>query len=490
MRKYAGMRSIACLAICGVLMTSVVSPEAATLKVQKTNQKHNIATAKGAYANWDGVSDGTQFLDNQGNVCIAYDTKSNIVIVKTKNGKPVKKTITLKKKSSVFGDVTCDSDGNFYVVTGKTNKTNNTETKTIFVSKYDANGKLLASVGNNGSSSLAHYNGDSFYTQTPFDGGNCDIAVNGDYVAVNYARKMYSGHQSNSLFLVNRKTMQKESVERYYNSHSFAQRVVPWGEGFLLASEGDCYDRAFTVSELKMPGTGDGISDDLINNTDFPDDWEIIYDNTYSDEASKTWTCDSQNIFSFWISKGAFDRYDMYEVNDNFARMGGIATGDVHNAAMVAISAPSLSSKAKKENQQLFIQIFDPNADLTTANGYITSGTRSGLSGKNGDENVTDYGVKWLTNYDKTYTIENPQVVATDAGNYVILFERYKKYSYQGVYAIVVDAKGNVIQKTKKLASSAYLTPSRMPVYSKGKVWWAGNKTKGTDIYIYSYAVR
>lgn len=65
-------------------MTSVVSPEAATLMVQKTNQKHNIATAKGSYANWDGVSDGTQFLDNQGNVCIAYNTKSNIVIVKTK----------------------------------------------------------------------------------------------------------------------------------------------------------------------------------------------------------------------------------------------------------------------------------------------------------------------------------------------------------------------------------------------------------------------
>ena len=144
-------------------MTSVVSLEAATLMVQKTNQKHNIATAKGSYANWDGISDGTQFLDNQGNVCIAYNTKSNIVIVKTKNGKPVKRTITLKKKTSVFGGVTCDSDGNFYIVTGKTNETNNTETKTIFVSKYDANGKLLASVGDNGSSSLAYYYGDSFY---------------------------------------------------------------------------------------------------------------------------------------------------------------------------------------------------------------------------------------------------------------------------------------------------------------------------------------
>ena len=76
MKKHAGMRSIACLAICGVLMTSVVSPEAATLKVQKINQKHNITTAKGAYANWDGVSDGMQFLDNQGNVCIAYNKKA------------------------------------------------------------------------------------------------------------------------------------------------------------------------------------------------------------------------------------------------------------------------------------------------------------------------------------------------------------------------------------------------------------------------------
>lgn len=473
MRKFMGMKSIACLAICGVLMTSVVSPEAATLKVQKTNQKHNITTAKGSYANWDGVSDGTQFLDNQGNVCIAYNTKSNVVIVKTKNGKPVKKTITLKKKSSVFGGVTCDSNGNFYVVTGKTNKTNNTETKTIFVSKYDSNGKFLATVGDNGSSSLAYYYNESFYTKIPFDAGNCDIAVNGDYIAVNYAREMYSGHQSNSLLLVNRQTMQKESVECYYNSHSFAQRVVPWGEGFLLASEGDCYDRAFTVSELKLPRMNGGISDDAINDT------------------SKTWICDSQNIFSFWVSKGAFDRYDMYELNDNFARMGGIATGDVHNAAMVAISAPSLNSKAKKENQQLFIQIFDPKANLSKANGYITSGMRSGLAGRNGDKKVIDYGVKWLTNYSNTYTIDNPQVVATDAGNYVILFERRKNYSYQGVYVIVVDAKGNVIQKTKKLSSSAYLNPSRMPVYSQGKVWWAGNKTEGTtDIYIYSYVVK
>lgn len=445
------------LAFCGVLLTSVVSTQAATLQAQKTGIKQDITSATGWYSNWDGVSDGAQFLDAQGNVCAAYNKKNTVVIVKTGNGKPLKKTITLKKVAPIFGAVTCDQDGNYYVVTGKTNNTSDTTKETVFVSKYDATGKLVATVGDNGSSSLAYYYGERFYTKIPFDGGNCDIAVNGDYVAVNYARKMYSEHQSNSLLLVNRKTMQKKSVSSYYNSHSFAQRVVPWGDGFLLASEGDCYDRAFTVSEVKNAGN---------------------------------WNCDSQNIFSFWISKGAFDRYDMYEVNENFARMGGIAVGSEQNAALVARSVPSLSSKAKNENQQLFIQIFNPSADLNTPGAYVTSGTRSGLGGNNGDEQVTDYGVKWLTNYSKTYSIDNPQVTVTDAGNYVVLFERYKKYNYQGVYAIVVDAKGNVTQKATKVSATAYLNPCRMPVYSNGKVWWTGNKTKGKDTYLFSYAVK
>lgn len=457
MRKNVWKKCLWGLALCGVLMTSVVSTQAATFQAQKTGIKQDITSAAGIYSNWDGVSDGAQFLDNQGNVCLAYNKKNSVVIVKTKNGKPLKKTITLKKAAPTFGAATCDQDGNFYVVTGKTNNTDDTTTETVFVTKYDAGGKLLATVGDNGSSSLAYYYGERFYTKIPFDGGNCDSAVNGDYVAVNYAREMYSGHQSNSLLLVNRKTMQKEKVEKYYNSHSFAQRVIPWGNGFLLASEGDCYDRAFTVSELKNNGG---------------------------------WSCDSQNIFSFWIAQGAYDRYNMHEVNENFARMGGLAVGNEQNAAFVARSVKSLNSNAKKENEQLFIQIFNPTADLNSASGYVTSGTRSGMSGKNGDEQVTDYGVKWLTNYSKMYTIENPQVVATDAGNYVVLFERYKKYNYQGVYAIVVNAAGTVTQKATRISATAYLNPCRMPVYSNGKVWWTENKTKGKDIYLYSYAVK
>ena len=455
-QTYKAKRIITFALILSIL--AVLSPSEVHAKIfteTQTSVKIKIE-AMGQYINWDGVSNVSQFLDEKGELCFAFDNGKYVSVVKTKNGKPASKDIKLKKKSSIFGAVTCDKNGNFYVVSGRANSGTDTSKKTIYITKYNKSGKLLQSVADNGSSSLASYYDKGFYTKIPFKGGNCDVCIQGDYLAVNYAREMYSGHQSNSLFLINIRTMKKVHVDNYYNSHSFAQRVIPYNDSFLLASEGDCYSRAFALSlvDPKSP---------VANNYD---------------------------IFHFWVKKGTLDNWDMWTLNNNFAHMGGIATGGQNQAAFVATSVKSLNKNAAKENEQLFIQIFDPNADLTTANGYITSGTRSGLSGKNGDENVTDYGVKWLTNYNKTYTIENPQIVATDAGNYVILFERYKKYSYQGVYAIVVDAKGNVIQKTKKLAASAYLTPCRMPVYSKGKVWWAGNKTKGTDIYIYSYAVK
>lgn len=448
------------LGICGLLIASSGKASAASCTEKRTTVKKEIA-ASGEYVNWEGVSNVSQFLGADGELYFAYDNGKTIGIIKTKNGKPQKKKLFLQKKAPIFGNVMCDKDGNYYVVTGKENETDDADRDTVFISKYDKTGKLLATVGDNGSSSLAYYYDRSFHTKIPFNGGTCDMAINGDYLAVNYARHMYSGHQSNSVFFVHIKTMEKvHPIEGYYNSHSFAQRVVPFENGFLLASEGDCYDRAFTISAV----------------TDLsPDKLAGQYA--------------SHNIFDFWISKGAFDRYDMYEVNNTFSHMGGIAVGGEKNASLVATSVPSLNSKAKKENEQLFIQIFDPMASLEKGEGFVTSGKRSGVAGRNGDERVTNYGVKWLTNYGKEYSISNPQVVATDQGNYVVLFERYKKYKYQGVYAIVVDKEGQVVKKTTRISPNAYLNPYRMPVYSKGKVWWVGNnqKNKENNIFIYSF---
>ena len=58
----------------------------------------------------------SQFLDEKGELCFAFDNGKYVSVVKTKNGKPASKDIKLKKKSSIFGAVTCDKNGNFYVV--------------------------------------------------------------------------------------------------------------------------------------------------------------------------------------------------------------------------------------------------------------------------------------------------------------------------------------------------------------------------------------
>ena len=446
-----GMISI--LTIGSILTVfSVTDVYAGVYKAQKTSVKKEIY-AKGEYSNWEGVSNVSQFADADGNFCFAYDSGKYVKVVKTKGGVPLKKTVKLKKVTSTFGAATCDSDGYYYVVTGKKNKTGNTDVNTIFITKYDPEGKLVQSIGDNGSSSLAYYYDNSFYTKTPFDAGTCDVAINGEYLAVNYAREMYSGHQSNSLFLVNKNTMTKVQVCEYYNSHSFAQRVIPYMDRFLLASEGDCYDRAFTISLADVMGT-----------------------------------CESQNIFDFWVKKGTLDAYDMYVLNNNFAHMGGIATAADYNAAFVATSAKSLSSAAKKEKEQLFIQIFDPQKNLSMADSYLTTGIRSGVAGPNGNENVTNYGVRWLTDYSSKYRIENPQIVAGEDGTYIVLFERYKSGKPQGVFYTTLDSFGNTVTKIKKISSKASLNPYEMPVYIDGTVYWAGNCTTGKarNIYIHS----
>lgn len=443
------IRTSAAALSASLLLVSAAGPVYAGVCTQKKTSVKKTITAEGAYANWDGVTNVSQFTDEKGNFCFAYDNGKHVTVVKGK------KKLNLKKQASTFGAVTCDADGYYYVVTGEVNNTGDMGKNTVFVSKYDQNGKLLKTVGDNGNSSLAYYYDESFYTKIPFHGGNCDVAVNGNYIAVNYAREMYSGHQSNSLLVINTQTMEKIHMDSCYNSHSFAQRVVPYQGDFLLASEGDCYDRAFTVSAVNV----------------------------------KEALCDSQNTFDFWVKKGTLDNWDMFTLNNNFAHLGGIAAGSGSQAALAATSAKSLNENAKKENEQLFIQIFDPGKDLSTADGYVTKGVRSGLAGPNGDENVTNYGVKWLTNYSSKYRITNPQIVAGKDGSYVILFERYKGSAYQGVYYMVVDASGKTTVKGTRLSAKAHLNPGEMPVYTKGKVYWAGNNEKDRKNYIYIYDV-
>ncbi len=465
MRLMKRLRSITALSLVAAMAISAsVTVSAADFKTINTKLKQEVK-ATGQYINWDGVSTVAQFSDEKGQFCFAYKSGKQIKVFKTKAGKVASK-LSLEMKGSIFGSVTCDENGSLYAVTGKKNTGSDTSKNTVFITKYDADGTLIKTVGDNGRSSLADYYDDSFNTSIPFDGGTCDVAVNGHYLAVNYGRKMYSGHQSNSVWMIDTdkmKTVTPSAGDYYgysnYESHSFGQRAIAYAGGFAFMSEGDCYDRAFTFSTA-----------DLESNT-----------------------ATEQNIFDFWVQKGTFDLYDMGILNNNFAHIGNISNLGNGNISFVACSAKSMNSKASGELEQIFIQIFDPTKDLSKESAYITSGKRTGKAGKNGDESKTNYGVKWLTSY-TSGSIENPQAVADDEGNTIILFERYKNYSYQGVYCIKVDPQGKVLQKAKRIAKKAQLNSCETPVYSKGYVYWCGNDYKNsyqtdTKLNVYKYKV-
>ena len=112
-QTYKAKRIITFALILSIL--AVLSPSEVHAKIfteTQTSVKIKIE-AMGQYINWDGVSNVSQFLDEKGELCFAFDNGKYVSVVKTKNGKPASKDIKLKKKSSIFGAVTCDKNGKF-----------------------------------------------------------------------------------------------------------------------------------------------------------------------------------------------------------------------------------------------------------------------------------------------------------------------------------------------------------------------------------------
>ena len=82
--------------------------------------------ASGIYRNWDGISNVTQFKDPNGGMYYAINSDSEVRICRVEAGSPVSKVITLEKKHPLYGTAACDGDGNFYLVTGESNNTDDT----------------------------------------------------------------------------------------------------------------------------------------------------------------------------------------------------------------------------------------------------------------------------------------------------------------------------------------------------------------------------
>ena len=409
--------------------------------------------AAGEYENWEGITNVPQFEGPDGNFCyaIAHVSQNRVDVYMTNVNMDFAGKVELEMQHPLFGTALCDKDGNFYLVTGEENTTSDRNRETVFISKYDMIGEHIKTVGDNGSSSIEDYFDDGFYTQKPFEAGNCDAAITGDILTVEYARKMYNGHQSNSVFSVNIKDMSKVNMGLFYESHSFAQRVVPVDKGFVFLSEGDCYGRAFTLYSAEMSG------------------------------GAYTKGTNSQ-LFNFWVNDS---------LNNNYAHTGGLAALHDGRMAFAAQSARSLNENALNERENIFLQVFDPYADLNSPASYTTSGERSGKSGMDGSEDVTNHGVEWLTDIREGAKIKHVQIAALDGQLIFVLYHYWEGIDYKGVYGIIMDDKGDVIVPATLLDEKATLNPYEMPVCANGAVTWVGNSynDKEDRLYIYSYKI-
>lgn len=399
------------------------------------------STAKATGQKWAQVSPVSQFTDKKGGFAFAYQSGNSVYVV-TDSG-----TVAIPKSYPLLGAVTADSEGNIYIVWGQKNETNDAKVETVHISKYAENGQHIKTTGFVGKVG-GWFNGDSWLTKIPFDAGNCDVVIADGILMCNYAREMYNGHQSNNVVAVHISDM--SPALNYtnpvpYTSHSFDQRVIYYKKAktFVFADHGDAYPRGFAVS-------------------------------TFSNALEP---------FHFYLRNNT--NYNMYVVNETFAQLGGIAETS-QGLALVGASAKTLGAAAESETLNLFIQIFDPTVSKLSANSFLTVGNRSGETSTDINDNqnkplqpITDFGVKWLTDYSNDYRVVSPQVVATDDDRLVVLWEKYRfdTGAFIDSYYMVLSSNGTVLKDITSLGGS-HLNGNETPLYINGAVCWVTSDWK------------
>ena len=377
--------------------------------------------------NWAGVSSVQQFRYMDEGLAYAI-VRDNRLLITTPG-----ETFSIEMKYPKLGDVVSDEDGNFYVVWGRDNNTSNNTTETVFISKYSQEGEHVATTGFRGESRM----GANGNTKEPFASGGCVSAFGNGYLMVNYARGMYNGHQSNNVVGVRISDMSpfvwNNVWDVPYVSHSFNQSVIWSGAAreFIYADHGDAYPRGVVINRHG-------------NNR-------------------------SMLLFHFYLEANA--NFNMGIVNRTFAQLAGLAETST-GVALVGASAKSIGNAAKTENQNLFVQIFDPRASRVSSSMFTGGEARRGATSTDINDNrnspltnVTDYGVIWLTDYTDTDVIA-PQVVTAD-DRLVILWSTANDKCY-----MVLSASGEVLTPATSL-DGLPLNSYEPPIYHDGAIYWA-----------------
>ena len=370
------------------------------------------------------VSAIQQFKYKNAGMGYAYTNKNVLTVVTPE------KTFKVTNNKMILGDVIADDSGNIYVIWGIRNSDKKYEPSTMHISKYTPNGQLVKTTG--------FIPGKE---ETPFYWGSCSSAIGNGKLIVNYAKISGNVNQSNNVIGVNIADMSPITYNWGNNMrHSFSQKVI-WSKltkDFVFADHGTLDDRGFIITSKNK----------------------------------------KKNIFNFYLQANA--NYNTWITNKSFAQLGGLVETD-KGVVLVGASAKSISEAAKKEKQNLFIQIFNPDAKEINEKMFVGGVKRSGKTSDDCKDNnnkplvdVTDYGVIWLTNYTDGDVVYPHAVVIGD--KIAILWNKSNKainpMDTEAFYTLL-SSDGQVIVPPVSLGKNLALNSFEEPVYHNGKVYWA-----------------
>ena len=424
--------------------------------VLETKVEDNMKQKHFSYAfDYEEVDEETTLLDNNKNLNFVYRDDNYVYIQKLDSNNVTKKVLKIKKYLPLYGAITIDSSGYYYIAWGQEDNTSADEisgTVTFAVCKYDNNGNFIKAYEFAETEPLRK----TMATKKPFDAGACQLAVdNKGHLAFHYAHLVKNGHQGNATGVLETDTMENSEIHRegIFVSHCFYSDVIPYNktEGFAFAGQRDGTKRGFNVGVSYKHTTG------------------IWFDK---------WRSETMCPFRFRAS-------GTLHYNHTFANYGGIT--EVNGGlALVASSENTLNTEADGlygEARNVFIQIIKNDyitslekENQTLSEGdYITSGTRTDSDGN------LDYGVKWLTNYEDDTTVLNVKPVKIDNDRIAIFYEATPRKSKASVslderklYYMVVDNKGNIVFNPTYVPNT-YLPKYGKIVYKNGYVYFSNS---------------
>lgn len=204
-------------------------------------------------------------------------------------------------------------------------------------------------------------------------------------------------------------------------SHSFDQRALYDGVGFVELHLGDAYPRT------------------------------IVMGRYFADE--------SDGDHSLFAIKG--------ETGDNetFTRLGGIVqTSDPTYGYLAVFSTERTPTASGGETIQgtrdlALVRIL---SDFASANGSVVEegGTTSSLTVSSGGEEVTN-SLRWLTDLGTDRHVERPRIVALSGSEFVLLWEEWTTTSndtYAGTFAMTIDQAGQVLAGPSEVAGGHHIS--------------------------------